>query len=293
MTYQTYYRTTHVDNVEVFYREAGNAGNPVILLLHGFPSSSHQYRNLIPQLADKFHVIAPDLPGFGSTVVPAKGEFQYTFDALAEVIDGFIDALRLTRFAVYVFDYGAPVGFRLAVKHPDKIAAIISQNGNAYEAGLTEAWAPIRAYWENSSDDNRHALRASLTRQTTEWQYFEGTPESHKDRVSPDAINHDQAILDRDAEIQLDLFLDYKNNVAQYPIWQTYLREQQPPMLAVWGKNDPFFSAEGAEAFKKDVPNAQIELLDAGHFALETHGEEIAQYVHTFLEKVYRKEYAA
>ena len=285
-TFPLVYRTQPVGNVDVFYREAGPVDAPVILLLHGFPSSSHMFRNLIPQLADQYRVIAPDLPGFGSTVAPQRGEYNYTFDNLAKTIDGFTEAIGLERFAIYVFDYGAPVGFRIAAAHPERITAIISQNGNAYEEGLTEGWAPIRAYWENDTQENRDALRSLLTRQTTEFQYTSGVPEDRKHRISPDSINHDQAILDRDAEIQLDLFGDYKTNVATYPQWQAYLRQHQPPVLAIWGKNDPFFGPSGAEAFKRDVPHSQVELLDAGHFTLETHSTEVAARIRSFLAEI-------
>lgn len=281
MTNLTTYRTQTVNDVEVFYREAGQESAPVLLMLHGFPSSSHQFRNVIPALAENFRVIAPDLPGFGSTVV--GGEFEYTFDNLTEVIDGFTDALGLTRFALFVFDYGAPVGFRIASRHPERISAIITQNGNGYEEGLTDAWAPIRAYWDDASQENRDALRGLLARETTQWQYTEGAPEDRKHLISPDPINHDQAILDRDADVQLDLFGNYHTNVSAYPEWQAYLRDNQPPVLAVWGKNDPFFGPDGAAAFKKDVPNANVVLLDAGHFALETHGTEVVQTVQEFL----------
>jgi len=283
---QTTYHTQTINNVEVFYREAGASDAPVLLMLHGFPSSSHQFRNIIPQLADKFRVIAPDLPGFGSTVAPSRAEFNYTFDNLANTIDAFTEALGLNRFAIFVFDYGAPVGFRIAVRHPERIVAIITQNGNGYEEGLTDAWGPIRAYWENDTQENRDALRGLLARETTKWQYTEGVPEDRKDLIGPDPIHHDQAILDRDAEIQLDLFHSYKTNVASYPEWQAYLREYQPPVLAIWGKNDPFFGPAGAEAFKKDVPGAEIELLDTGHFALETHGVEVAERIRSFLGNV-------
>ena len=282
----TTYHTQRVGEVDVFYRAAGSPENPVVLLLHGFPTSSHQYRNLIPQLAKEYRVIAPDIPGFGSTVTPPRGSYDYTFDNLAATIDGFTEALQLDKFAVYLFDYGAPVGFRIASAHPERISAIITQNGNAYEAGLTPAWAPIQAYWKDDSAENREALRGLLSRQTTEWQYHEGTPEELKVRISPDVIAHDQAILDRDHEIQLDLFGSYKTNVTAYPVWQEYLRTNQPPLLAIWGKNDPFFGPAGAEAFKQDVPKARVELLDAGHFPLETHGEVIAQRVLEFLSTV-------
>lgn len=281
--YITTYRTQTIGNVDVFYREAGPIDAPVILLLHGFPSSSHMFRNLMPQLAEQYRVIAPDFPGFGSTVAPPRGEYDYTFDNLAQTIDEFTVAIGLKKFAIYVFDYGAPVGFRLATAHPERITAIISQNGNAYEEGLTEGWNPIRAYWENDTQENRDALRSILTRQTTEFQYTYGAPEDRQHRISPDAINHDQAILDRDAEIQLDLFGNYKTNVAAYPQWQAYLRTHQPPVLAIWGKNDPFFGPAGAEAFKRDAPQAQVELLDAGHFTLETHSTEVAERMREFL----------
>lgn len=280
------YHNIQVDQVNVFYREAGAKGAPVLLLLHGFPSSSHQFRNLIPQLSEKYRVIAPDLPGFGYTQAPPRGEFDYTFDNLAETIERFTEALELHQFALYVFDYGAPVGFRIASRLPNRITAIISQNGNGYEEGLTEAWGPIKAYWETDTQENRDSLRKLLAPETTEWQYYQGTPEELKSRISPDAIAHDQAILDRDADIQLDLFKSYQTNVAQYPLWQAYLRQHQPPLLAIWGKNDPFFGVAGAEAFKRDVPEAQVELIDAGHFPLETHGTEVAASIIAFLDKI-------
>ena len=281
MSNLTKYSSKTVNDVEVFYREAGDPSLPVILLLHGFPTSSYQFRNLIPRLADQFRVIAPDLPGFGSTKSPAS--FEYTFDNLADTIDAFTEALGLERFTVYMFDYGAPVGFRIALQHPERITAIITQNGNAYEEGLTDGWNPLRAYWQDDSVQNRDALRMLLARETTEWQYHEGAPEDRKALIGPDPINHDQAILDRNSEIQLDLFGDYQNNVSAYPAWQAYLREHQPPTLAIWGRNDPFFAPAGAEAFKRDVPGAVVELLDAGHFPLETHVAEIAASILRFL----------
>lgn len=279
----TTYNTAEVGDVTVFYRAAGSEDNPAILLLHGFPSSSHQYRNLIPALSANYRVIAPDLPGFGSTVAPPRGEYDYTFENLAATIDGFTEALDLDQFAMYLFDYGAPVGFRIAEAHPERITAIVTQNGNAYDEGLTDAWGPLRAYWSDGSQENRDALRPLLKRETTQWQYVTGAPDALKDRISPDAINHDQAILDRDAEIQLDLFRSYGTNVTAYPEWQKYLRENKPPLLAIWGKNDPFFGPSGASAFKRDVPEATVELIDAGHFPLETHGELIAERVNGFL----------
>lgn len=282
-TMQTSYHTQTVGDVEVFYREAGAPDAPVLLLLHGFPSSSHQYRELIPLLADKYRVIAPDYPGFGNTVAPARGEYEYSFDNLAKTIGGFTDALNLDSYAMYVFDYGAPVGFRLALENPERINAIISQNGNAYKEGLSDAWAPFFALWDDSTEANRDALRGLLTVETTQWQYTTGAPEDRQHLISPDSIAHDQAILDRDAEIQLDLFESYGTNVAAYPQWQAYLKENQPPVLAIWGKNDPFFPAPGAEAFKRDVPNAIVEFVDAGHFPLETHLPEIASRIKSFL----------
>ena len=279
----TTYHRTPVGDVEVFYRAAGSPQNPVILLLHGFPSSSHQYRNLIPALAKRYRVIAPDLPGFGSTVAPPRDRYEYSFDNLARTMEGFVESLGLERFAVYVFDYGAPVGFRLATARPERVTAIITQNGNAYEEGLTDSWAPLRSYWADPSQENRDALRGLLQRETTQWQYEHGTPAELVDKISPDAANHDQAILDRDPELQLDLFGSYRTNVEAYPSWQHYLRTHQPPVLAIWGKNDPFFGPAGAEAFQRDVPKAEVELLDAGHFALETHGEVIAERTLGFL----------
>lgn len=285
----TTYQTLKIDDVDMFYRAAGPADAPVLLMLHGFPSSSHQFRNIIPLLSDRYRVIAPDLPGFGSTVAPARGQYDYTFDNLAETVEQFIESLNLDRFALFVFDYGAPIGFRIATRHPGRITALVTQNGNAYEEGLTDAWAAIRRYWADDSLPNRDALRSLLTRETTAWQYYEGVPEERKNLVAPDAIHHDQAILDRDAEIQLDLFRDYRTNVASYPAWQEYLRTHQPPVLAVWGKNDPYFAPAGAHAFKRDVPDARVELIDTGHFALETHGAEIAAYIRNFLKGALRR----
>jgi pimeloyl-ACP methyl ester carboxylesterase len=277
------YRTVSVDGIKVFYRDAGDHSAPTVLLLHGFPTSSHMFRELIPALADRYHVVAPDLPGFGFTETPDRARFKYTFDHLAEVIDRFTEALSLDRYAIYVFDYGAPVGFRLALKHPDRVTAVISQNGNAYLEGLSEGWNPIQAYWKDPSPQNRAALRAFLAPETTQWQYTHGvaTPE----RLSPDAWTLDSALLARPGndEIQLDLFGDYQSNVALYPKFQEYLRTRRPPLLAVWGKNDPFFLPPGAEAFKRDNPDAEIHLLDAGHFALESQAPEIAAIIRDFL----------
>jgi pimeloyl-ACP methyl ester carboxylesterase len=278
------YRTADVDGLTVFYREAGAAGAPVLLLLHGFPSASHQFRELIPLLADRFHVVAPDLPGFGKTDMPPRGDFGYTFDHLADVIDRWTEVLGLGSFALYVFDYGAPVGFRIAARHPDRITAIISQNGNAYEEGLSDGWNPIQAYWKDPSPANREAIRMMVAPQTTIWQYTHGVPDTT--RVSPDGYGLDNYLArPGNDEIQLDLFLDYASNVALYPAWQKYFRTSRPPLLAVWGKNDPFFLPAGAEAFKRDIPDADVRFFDTGHFALETHVAEIATAIGEFLAR--------
>jgi len=278
------FRSADVDGFNIFYREAGRKDAPALLLLHGFPSSSHMFRDLIPLLADRFHIVAPDLPGFGQSDMPARGSFAYTFDHIAEVIGRFTEVIGLARFAVYVFDYGAPTGFRIAMKHPERITAIISQNGNAYEEGLSEGWTPIRAYWQEPSQANRDALRAFLSPQTTHWQYTHGVADVSA--VSPDGQSLDDFYLARPGadEVQLDLFGDYKSNVALYPTFQNYFRTHKPPFLAVWGKNDPFFLPPGAEAFKRDIPDAVIRFFDTGHFALETHAEEIATAIHDFLK---------
>ena len=279
------YRTAAVGSLNVFYRQAGNPNTPTVLLLHGFPTSSHMYRELIPALAERYHVVAPDLPGFGYSDAPDRQEFKYTFDHLAEVIDRFTEVLGLSRYAIYVFDYGAPVGFRLALRHPERITAVISQNGNAYLEGLSEGWNPIQAYWKDPSANNRAALRAFLKPEATEWQYTHGVPTP--ERLSPDAWTLDAALLARPGndEIQLDLFGDYQSNVALYPQFQEYIRTRRPPLLAVWGKNDPFFLPAGAKAFARDNPDAEIHLLDAGHFALESQGLEIAAIIRDFLER--------
>jgi pimeloyl-ACP methyl ester carboxylesterase len=279
------YRTASVDGLNVFYREAGDATAPTVLLLHGFPTSSHMYRELIPALADRYHVIAPDLPGFGFTDAPDRAGFKYTFEHLTDVIERFTETLGLSHYTLFVFDYGAPVGFRLAVRHPERIAALISQNGNAYVEGLSEGWNPIQAYWKDPSEQNRAALRAFLKPETTQWQYTHGVP--NPERLSPDAWTLDSALLARPGndEIQLDLFGDYQSNIALYPKFQEYIRSRKPPLLAVWGKNDPFFLPAGAEAFKRDNPDAEIHLLDAGHFALESQGPEIATIMRDFLAR--------
>jgi len=277
------YRTTSVDGLKVFYREAGDPLAPAILLLHGFPTSSHMYRDLMPALADRYRVVAPDLPGFGFSDAPDRRDFRYSFDHLTDVIDRFTHVVGLKRYAVYVFDYGAPVGFRLALRHPNRITAIVSQNGNAYLEGLSAGWNPIQAYWKDPTRENREALRAFLKPDAVEWQYSHGVPDV--ERLSPDAWTLDSALLARpgNEEIQLDLFGDYQSNVALYPKFQEYIRTQRPPLLAVWGKNDPFFLPAGAEAFKRDNPEAEIHLIDAGHFALESRGPEIAGIIREFL----------
>jgi pimeloyl-ACP methyl ester carboxylesterase len=283
----THYRTADVDGVKVFYREAGDPKAPAVLLLHGFPTSSRMFRDLIPLLADRYHVIAPDFPGFGFSEAPDRAKFAYTFDHLAQVVDHFTDSVGLNHYAIYVFDYGAPVGFRLALAHPERITAIISQNGNAYEEGLSPGFDPLRKYWKEPTEANRTALRGFFTPETTKFQYVQGVVDPTL--VAPDTYTLDAALLARpgDDEIQLDLFLDYGNNLALYPKIQAYLRTHQPPLLAVWGKNDPFFLPVGAEAFKRDDRNAQVRFYDTGHFALETHVHEIASDIRTFLAKVH------
>ncbi|TSD84392.1 alpha/beta hydrolase [Mycobacterium sp. KBS0706] len=277
------YRTADIDGVKVFYREAGSPRAPKLLLLHGFPSSGHMFRDLIPMLADRFHVVAPDLPGFGQSDMPDRAAFRYGFDGIAQVIDRFTEVVGFDRYAVYVFDYGAPTGFRLALRHPERIAAIISQNGNAYVEGLSDGWTPIRAYWQDPSAANREALRAFLTPETTRWQYVHGVADEAL--ISPDGYTLDSHYLARPGadEVQLDLFLDYASNVALYPEFQAYFRKHRPPFLAVWGKNDPFFLPPGAEAFRRDLPDAEIRFFDTGHFALETHAREIADAIRVFL----------
>ena len=277
------YQKADVDGFNVFYREAGPKDAPALLLLHGFPSSSHMFRDLIPALADRYHLIAPDLPGFGQSDMPGRETFTYTFDNIAAVIDRFTEVIGLKRFAIYVFDYGAPTGFRIAMKHPERVTALITQNGNAYEEGLSEGWNPIQAYWKDPSEANRSALRQFLEPETTYWQYTHGV--SDPTAVSPDGYTLDDFYLARPGadEIQLDLFGDYKSNVALYPKFQEYFRTHQPPLLAIWGDKDPFFLPPGAAAFKRDNPNAKVTLLDTGHFALETHADEIAAAIREFL----------
>ena len=279
------FNTVDVDGLKMFYREAGNQAGPTVLLLHGFPSASHMFRDLIPQLVDRYHVVAPDLPGFGMTERPARDKFAYTFENFAHVVDRFTEVLGLKKFALYVFDYGAPVGFRLAVKHPERITAIVTQNGNTYLEGVSEAFAPVQVYWKEPTQTNRDALRGFLAPQTTLFQYTHGVADPSL--VSPDGRNLDDFYLARPGndEVQLDLLLDYQTNVELYGTIQAYLREHRPPVLAMWGKNDPFFIPAGAEAFKRDVPAADIRFVDSGHFALETHAREIGTAMREFLGK--------
>jgi pimeloyl-ACP methyl ester carboxylesterase len=277
------YLKTKVEDLEIFYRESGPAGAPTILLLHGFPTSSHMYRNLIPLLNEKYHVIAPDLPGFGYSDAPNNTVFTYTFDNLTKYIQGLIDQLGLKRFAIQVFDYGAPVGYRLAVANPEKITGIITQNGNAYEEGLSEGWNPIQKYWAEPTEENRNNLRGMSTAATTQWQYFTGV--SDPALIAPESYTLDQYFLDREGnvELQLDLFKNYASNVAMYPTFHEYFKKYQPALLAVWGDKDPFFLPPGAEAFKRDLPNAIVKFFDTGHFALETHVNEIGEEILKFL----------
>ncbi len=281
----TRYQHAIVDGSKIFYREAGPKTAPTILLLHGFPTSSHMFRNLIPTLADRYHVIAPDLLGFGFSDVPDRRQFLYTFENLAKVIDTFTQTIGLERYGIYVFDYGAPVGFRLALAHPERVTAIISQNGNAYEEGLSQGWNPIQKYWKEPTPENRAALRDFLTPEATKSQYLYGVQD--ETLVAPEAYQLDSTLLARPGidEIQLDLFLDYASNVALYPKFQEYFRTKRPPLLAVWGKHDPFFLPPGAEAFKRDNPNAEVHFYDTGHFALETHYREIADAIREFLSR--------
>jgi len=277
------YHSADVDGLKVFYRQEGRPGAPKLLLLHGYPTASHMFRDLIPQLSDRFHVVAPDLLGFGQSDMPSRDSFTYTFQALTDVLAGFTDAVRFDRYALYVLDYGAPTGFRLAIRRPERITAIVTQNGNAYEEGLSDGWNPIRAYWKEPTQANRDAIRGMLQPETTVWQYTHGVPDPSL--VSPDGYTLDNHYLARPGadEIQLDLFLDYASNIDLYPRFQDYFRTRQPPLLAIWGRNDPFFLPAGAQAFTRDIPHADVQLLDTGHFALETHADEIATAIRGFL----------
>ncbi len=282
---QVTYKTIKINGLDIFYREAGDPSKPTMLLLHGFPTSSHMFRNLMPALADKFHLVAPDYPGFGQSSAPSVQEFTYTFDNLAVVIDNFTDAIGLKKYGLYVQDYGAPVGYRLALKHPERVTALVVQNGNAYEDGLKDFWNPIKAYWADGSKQHREALRIGLTPEATKSQYIKGVRDVS--RISPDTWLHDQALLDRPGidEIMLDLFRDYGTNVALYPQFQRFFHVRRPPTLIVWGENDEIFPAAGAYAYLHDLPDAEMHLLDTGHFALEDKGDDIAMFMRDFLDR--------
>lgn len=279
----TTYRTIEVDGLNIFYREAGSPSNPTILLLHGFPTSSHMFRNLIGALADGFHLIAPDYPGFGNSSMPTVDEFDYTFDRLAQVMEKFTEAVGLSKYSLYVMDYGAPIGYRLATKHPERVEALIVQNGNAYDEGLRDFWEPLKAYWRDRSTENADRLRQFFTLDATKWQYTHGV--RNPQRISPDNWIIDQHFLDRTGnnDIQLALFYSYGSNPPLYPQWQEYFRTHQPPTLVVWGKNDSIFPAEGAHPYKRDLNDIEFHLLDTGHFALEEEGDAIADYIRRFL----------
>jgi pimeloyl-ACP methyl ester carboxylesterase len=279
------HKTVNIDGLDIFYREAGSTETPTVLLLHGFPTSSQMFRNLMPELADGYHLVAPDYPGFGESSSPPVHQFEYTFDNLATVVEKFTQALKLERYSLYVMDYGAPVGYRLAVKHPERVQALIVQNGNAYEEGLRDFWIPLRAYWKDRSEQNAKTLKTFLTYEATKSQYTTGV--RNVEAISPDTWTADQYRMDRpgNKEIQLQLFFSYGSNPPLYPEWQAYFRKYQPPTLIVWGKNDPIFPAEGAEPYKRDLKNLEFHLLDTGHFALEEDGSEIARYMENFLDK--------
>ena len=284
---ETHHRTINIEGVDVFYREAGPADAPAVVLLHGFPSSSNMFRNLIPALADRYHVIAPDYPGFGHSEAPDRSKFRYGFARFADITDALLTRLGVNRYALYVMDYGAPVGYRLALKHPERVTALVIQNGNAYEEGLKEFWKPIKAYWASGQPAQREVLRAGTTLEATRSQYLDGVAD--RSRIDPSAWLHDQALLDRpgNVEIQLDLFYDYRTNLGLYPQFQQFFRERQPPTLIVWGKNDVIFPADGARAYLKDLPRAQLHLLDSGHFALEDKGDEIARLMRDFFARTF------
>ena len=285
-THRTLYNTVKIDNLDIFYREAGPKDADTILLLHGFPTSSHMFRNLIPLLSDKFHLVAPDYPGFGSSSMPRVEDYDYTFDHIAEVIDSFTEKLGLQKYSLYLMDYGAPVGYRIAVKHPERIASLIVQNGNAYEEGLREFWDPIKAYWKERSKENADVLKDSLlTIEATKWQYTNGV--RNPETIAPENWFNDQYLMDRpgNKDIQLQLFYDYGSNPPLYPKWQAYFREFQPATLIVWGKNDYIFPGEGAHPYKHDLNNLEFHLLDTGHFALEEDGDKIAELITCFMAK--------
>ena len=279
----TTYHTKEISGVNVFYREAGPSDAPTIVLLHGFPTSSHMFRNLIPKLSDRYHVIAPDYPGYGNSAMPSVLEFEYTFDNMANIVDRLLQELHVDKYSLYLMDYGAPVGFRLATRRPERIDSLIIQNGNAYDEGLREFWKPLKAYWRDQSPKNTGALKGLLTIDATKWQYTHGV--RNTDVISPDTWGHVQPLLDREGnqEIQLAMFLDYGTNPARYPQWQAYLRKHQPSTLIVWGKNDPIFPVEGAHPYKRDLKNLEFHLLDTGHFALEEDGDVIAAHIRSFL----------
>ncbi len=283
---EIHYRTVSIDGIDIFYREAGPKDAPVVLLLHGFPTSSQMFRNLIPALADQYHVIAPDYPGFGNSAAPDHTQFAYTFAKYTDIVDELVEKLGVKRYALYVMDYGGPVGFRLAVKHPERVTAFIVQNGNAYDEGIGTFWDPIKAYWQTGAPKEREAIRWLMGMKATRWQYTNGV--NDPSLISPDAWTVDQALLDRPGnnDIQLDLFYDYRTNMPLYPSWQSYFRTYEPPMLVVWGKNDEIFLGAGAAPYKRDNPNVEIHMLDTGHFALETHGPEIAMLMRSFLGRV-------
>ncbi len=282
----TSYKTVTIEGLDIFYREAGSPDDPTILLLHGFPTSSHMFRNLIQVLSDRFHLVAPDYPGFGNSSMPSVEEYDYTFDGIAQVIDSFTEKLGLYKYSLYMMDYGAPVGYRLAVKHPERVESMIVQNGNAYEEGLREFWDPIKAYWKEKSKENGDVLRNSLlTIEATKWQYTNGV--RNPETIAPENWFHDQYLMDRpgNKDIQLQLFYDYGSNPPLYPDWQAYFREYQPPTLIAWGKNDYIFPEEGAHPYKRDLKNIEFHILDTGHFALEEDGDKIAHLITCFMAK--------
>lgn len=281
----THHRTVEIDGIEIFYREAGPADAPVVLLLHGFPTSSHMFRNLIPALSDRYRVIAPDYPGYGQSAMPDRARFSYTFDRFGELVDGLLGKLRVTAYAMYVMDYGAPVGWRLALKHPERLTGLIVQNGNAYDEGLKEFWDPIKRYWASGAEAERKALHMLVTPEITKFQYTDGVADVS--RVAPDNWVHDQALLDRpgNADIQMDLFYDYRTNLPLYPAVQAYFRKHRPPTLIVWGKNDSIFPADGAHPYKRDLPDVEFHLFDTGHFVLEDKADEVFPLIRDFLDR--------